>query len=84
MELLIAEYEKTRDRDFRLEFIYPNEQQRKNMRIIHRDKTKDELLEIKKSNFTLNEIAEKLTSGEIQKEDLDASTLKVLKDVLYG
>ncbi|MDO4275583.1 MAG: ATP-binding domain-containing protein [Eubacteriales bacterium] len=83
MELLINEYEKVKKNDFRLEFIYPNEQQRQNMRIIHRDKTKNELLEIKKSNFTLSEIAEKLASGEIQKQDLDANTLKVLKDVLY-
>ncbi|MBS6397230.1 MAG: DEAD/DEAH box helicase [Clostridiales bacterium] len=84
MDLLIEEYEKVKSRDFHLEFVYPNEKQRQNMRIIHRDKTKSELREIDKSNFNLSELTEKLAKGEIKKEDLDTATLKALKDVLFG
>ena len=84
MDILIEEYKKIRDKNFQLEFIYPDEEQRQNMRIIHRDKTKNEILEIKKSNFSLSEIAAKLSKGELRKEDLDAATLKALKDVLFS
>ncbi len=82
MDLLISEYQRVKEKNFQLEFVYPNEEQRQNMRIIHRDKTQNEILEIKKSNFSLSEITNKLIRGEIRKEDLDLSTLKALKDVL--
>lgn len=84
MDLLIEEYEKVKEKNFQLEFTYPTEEQRKNMRIIHRDKNQNEITEIKKSNFSLYEVAEKLKNGEIRKEDLDANTVKILKDVLLS
>lgn len=83
MQELVTEYERVRDNKFELNFIYPTEAQREKMRIIHRDKTKSQIAEIKKSNLTLSEIIEKIASGEMQKEDLDQATLQKLKEVLF-
>ncbi len=65
-------------------FTYPDKSQRKNMRIIHRDMTQNELRDIRKSNSNLADITSKLANGEIRKEDLDEDTVNRLKDVLYN
>lgn len=84
MDILINEYERVKENNFQLQFEYPNELQRKNMRIIHRDMTQNELREIKKSNFSLADIASKIQKGEIRKEDLDEAAINKLKDVLFN
>ncbi|WP_373215561.1 DEAD/DEAH box helicase [Ruminococcus sp. 5_1_39BFAA] len=84
MKLLIDEYTKVKERNFELQFKYPNELQRQNMRIIHRDMTQNEIRDIKKSNNSLVEIVSKIQKGEIQKEDLDEKTIEMLKDVLLN
>lgn len=84
MELLVREFERVKAENFQLQFIYPNEQQRKNMRIIHRDMTQNELRDIRKSNSSLADVASKIKNGEIQKEDLDEDTINLLKDVLFN
>ncbi len=84
MELLMKEYEEVKSRNFRLQFTYPDELQRQNMRIIHRDMTQNEIRDIKKSNVSLADILEKIKKGEIQKEDLDENTIKALREVLFN
>lgn len=84
MELLMKEYAEVKARNFQLQFLYPDESQRKNMRIIHRDMTQNEIREIKKSNFSLADVLSKIQKGEIQKEDLDENTINALKDVLFS
>ena len=76
--------ENVKKENFQLQFVYPNEQQRKNMRIIHRDMTQNELRNIKISNNSLADVASKIKNGEIQKEDLDEDTINILKDVLFS
>lgn len=83
MDRLITEYEKVKNNKFELNFVYPSEVQRKKMRIIHRDKNQSQITEIRKSNFSLEEIISKLQNGDIQKEDIDKDTLIRLKDVLF-
>lgn len=82
MDLLIQEYNAVKQRNFQLEFRYPDEQQREKMRIIHRDMTQNELRDIRKSNSSLADVANKIRNGEIQKEDLDEDVINMLKDVL--
>lgn len=84
MEVLIQEFNRIKEENFQLQFVYPNEQQRKNMRIIHRDMTQNELRDIKISNNSLADVASKIKNGEIQKEDLDEDTINILKDVLFS
>lgn len=84
MEVLIQEFNRIKEENFQLQFVYPNEQQRKSMRIIHRDMTQNELRDIKISNNSLADVASKIKNGEIQKEDLDEDTINILKDVLFS
>lgn len=84
MEVLMREFNCIKEKNFQLQFIYPSEQQRKNMRIIHRDMTQNELRDIKISNNSLADVASKIKNGEIQKEDLDEETINILKDVLFN
>lgn len=84
MKLLIDEYNKVKERNFELQFKYPDELQRQNMRIIHRDMTQNEIRDIRRSNNNLAEIVSKIQKGEIRKEDLDEKTIEVLKDVLLS
>lgn len=84
MEVLIQEFNRIKKENFQLQFVYPNEQQRKSMRIIHRDMTQNELRDIKISNNSLADVASKIKNGEIQKEDLDEDTINILKDVLFS
>ena len=77
MDLLIQEFNSVKERNFQLEFTYPDKSQRKNMRIIHRDMTQNELRDIRKSNSNLADITSKLANGEIRKEDLDEDTVMV-------
>lgn len=84
MELLMNEYQEVKDRNFQLQFVYPNELQRQNMRIIHRDMTQNEVREIKRSNSVLADVLTKIQKGDIQKEDLDENTINMLKEVLLG
>ena len=84
MDILVKEYERIRENNFQLQFVYPNNQQRKNMRIIHRDMNQNELRDIKTSNSYLADVAEKIKNGDILKEDLNEETLKILKDVLFS
>lgn len=84
MELLIQEFNRIKEENFQLQFIYPNEQQRRNMRIIHRDMTQNELRDIKISNNSLADVALKIKNGEIQREDLDEKIINMLKDVLLN
>lgn len=84
MEILMKEYKAVKDKNFQLQFTYPDELQRQNMRIIHRDMTQNEIREIKKSNSNLADILSKIQTGEIQKEDLDENTINALKDVLFS
>lgn len=81
METLVKEYEKVKENHFKLHFIYPDEQQRNSMRIIHRDMTKNEIHAVRQSNSALADIIAKLESGEIQKEDLDEKLMEALKRI---
>ncbi|MBU3105757.1 DEAD/DEAH box helicase [Clostridium gasigenes] len=81
---LIDEYLDVKNKKFELDFIYPNEEEREKLRIIHRDKTKSEEDTIKLTENSLKESIAKLKAGKIQKEDLSEELrneiLELLKD----
>lgn len=82
MDKLSSEYEKVRDNEFKLDFIYPNAEERKKMRIIHRDKTKTEEENIKETESKLKGILNELRDGKIQKEDLSKEVRKEIMELL--
>lgn len=78
---LISEYEKIKNNDFKLEFIYPNEEERKKLRIIHRDKTQTEKDTIKRTENVLKDTISQLKEGKIQKEDLSDDIKKEILEL---
>jgi superfamily I DNA and RNA helicase len=84
MDNLIQEYNKVKDKEFKLDFIYPNADERKKLRIIHRDKTKSEEENIKFTESKLKGILSELKDGKIQKEDLSEDIRKELMELLMN
>lgn len=82
MDLLVQEYNELKNRDFKLEFIYPTESERRQMNIVNRDVTANEQLMIQQKNTEIEKLLQSLNKGEIFKEDIRASLLEELKKQL--
>ena len=79
MDLLLAEYEKVKAHDFRLDFVYPTEAERAKLQVVHRDMSRTAETRLKKHGKSLTELIADLESGELYPEDLDARTLDRLR-----
>ncbi|WP_454857555.1 DEAD/DEAH box helicase [Promicromonospora soli] len=82
MDQLIAEYTRTRDADFHLRFVYPSEQEREKLRIVHREVTAKEQRDIEKTREGISSIVSKLNSGAVALEDLDPQAVAALTQIL--
>ena len=82
MAAMEAEYHAVRDRDFRLQFTYPTDEQRGRLRLIHRDMTLRERNRIQKHKRDLDSLISDLESGRVHKDDLSAEQLAALKALL--
>ncbi|MFM6076109.1 MAG: hypothetical protein ACKPB9_31735, partial [Dolichospermum sp.] len=76
------EFEEVKSRNFVLEFTYPTEQERKQMKVINRDKSPQERESITKQKRTLKELVTSLEKGLVRKEDLPEEELEKLKNYL--
>jgi len=82
MESLIEEYERIRNKDFTLDFVYPDEAKRKALHIINREMTSSERRRVVKKITDLNEILESIETGDLRVEDLPASIRRRLRKLL--
>ena len=82
MKELMKEYERLRDKNFELEFIYPTAEQRNQLRIVHRDMTMDERKRLENSQRSLLDLVEELQSGHVRIEDMDKDMLARLREFL--
>ena len=82
MEKLIMEYKKLKDLNFELKFIYPTKEQREQLRIVHRDMTKQKLKRLQNSEQSLGKLIEDLESGSVHIEDLDEELMTKFKQIL--
>ena len=78
MKLLLTEYERLRNCDFRLEFIYPTAEQRQILRTNHRDMTREERAMVEERQSDLSRLVIGLERGNIRREDLDPQLVKNL------
>jgi superfamily I DNA and RNA helicase len=84
MEGLEQEYRSVRERNFRLEFIYPNEVARKKLQIVNRDMTRAERERVRKGLGDASSFVDALERGELEVEDLPDEVVERLKRVLGG
>jgi len=70
MTELEREFQRVREHQFRLEFEYPDEARKKELRIINRDLTRSERTKVTKKVDELSSVVEALESGDVRLEDL--------------
>lgn len=83
MAALQKEFERVKQHQFRLEFVYPNEETKKALRIVNRDLTRTERQRLDAKVSDLQSAIEALDSGELRIEDLPENFRKRLKE-LFG
>lgn len=84
MGKLEEEFARVKEHDFRLEFVYPDEDQRKKLQIINRDMTTTERKRLQKKLGEGASFVEALESGEIEFEDLSPELIERLNKALKG
>jgi superfamily I DNA and RNA helicase len=82
MQSLMAEYERVKANDFKLSFVYPDAERRKELKIINRDMTKAERSKMTKSLTELADALEAIEAGALKIEDLPPAIRQRLKKVL--
>jgi superfamily I DNA and RNA helicase len=78
MDSLIQEYQEIVRRNFRLEFTYPDEEARNQLRIISRDISRRRSPRRTRDIAELKELLEAIAAGEVDIEDLPAQTRRRL------
>lgn len=81
-ELLKEEFEEVKNNEFELSFVYPNKEQRRYINIVHRDKTKEDKLQISSAKTTLETLANQLENKELYIEDLPKELIDRVKEAL--
>ena len=82
MNHLIQEYNQLHRNRFELRFTYPTAEQRKQLRIVHRDMTQGERERIKVKDDELRGLLAELESGTMQVADLDKNIVDKLRSHL--
>ena len=82
MEKLIAEYQRVKLHNFKLDFIYPTQSQRSHMNIVNRDMSESEKSRIKKNQGSVDSLIADLESGQIYIEDLRKDQISRLRSLL--
>ena len=82
MKALVTEYEELKRQNFELRFIYPTADQRKLLKSVHRDMTREEANRLNNRQKGLSDLVKDLESGNVRAEDLDESIVTRLKELL--
>jgi len=82
MKQLEEEFNRIQEREFRLEFVYPNQEARKKLQIVNRDMTKAERERVKKGLGGASNFIDAVERGEMELEDLPPETLRRLQQML--
>ena len=82
MKEIKREYERLKAANFELKFKYPTREQRKQLRIVHRDMTAAERNRLKNRQKNLDDLLQDLEAGKLHPEDLGECTVAKLKQLL--
>ena len=70
MKRLIEEFDRLRADNYELRFVYPTAQQRKGMRVVHRDRSSADIERVERHKANLSQVVEDIKLGKVYKEDL--------------
>nr|MBV6629345.1 DEAD/DEAH box helicase [Oceanococcus sp. HetDA_MAG_MS8] len=82
MNSLIQEFQQAKERDFRLHFRYPDEEQRKRLTIVNRDLSVDDQQKVRRGAQGLESLIASLEAGTVFLEDLPDDAVAKLKKFL--
>lgn len=82
MKKLEDEFQRIKDHQFRLDFQYPDEERKKQLRIINRGLSRAEQSKVKRKVDDLAGVLDSLESGDVQIEDLPEELRKRLRTIL--
>ena len=82
MEMLIKEYERIKSHHYTLDFVYPDAERRKELKIINRDMTVGERSKVAKSLKDITDILRAIEDGDVQIQDLPPKVRERLKRLL--
>jgi superfamily I DNA and RNA helicase len=82
MQKLEEEFHRIKEHQFRLDFVYPDEERKKQLRIVNRDLTRAERTRVKKKVDDLAGVLESLETGDVQLEDLPETLRERLRAIL--
>lgn len=84
MVKLVDEFKKVKENDFKLDYIYPTEEQRRKMNVVNRDMTANEQRFIYQTNHELGRIVSALENEDLFLEDIPEEILRSLKKKILG
>ncbi len=82
MKHLTEEYQRLKQHNFELRFVYPTSEQRKQLRIVHRDITEQDRQRIDSKDKQLQYLIDDLEKGVLHVEDLDKNVVDKLRSML--
>src|SRR5690606_2104998 len=82
MAELRKEFDLVKEKNFKLDFIYPNEKKRKFLKVVNRDMSEEEKKAVERNNNNLKEIIADLSNGLTKKEDLPPELIEQLRNLL--
>lgn len=82
MDALMKEYKTLKEQKFELKFVYPTEEQRKQLRIVHRDMSTKGQRQLKNHRKGMDDLISDIEAGNIHIEDLDENNVAKLKRFL--
>jgi superfamily I DNA and RNA helicase len=82
MKELLEEFKTIQSSGFTLDFIYPTEEERKTMQILHREVPPEVQKRVRGHDTSLDRLVKDLEAGSFYREDLDPDTLARLEALL--
>ena len=82
MARLVEEFKRIKASNYKLRFQYPTEDQRKKLKIIHRDLSKWERQRLTRQNKNLADVVADLEKGAMRVEDINEDTIRKLEELL--
>jgi superfamily I DNA and RNA helicase len=81
MANLIAEFNRIRQSNFELNFIYPTQEDLKKIRLLHRDRPQDEIDGLRQDQAAVERILLLLKSGQISASSLSPEIQAVFRNI---
>ncbi len=78
----MQEFEEVKKHNFKLDFIYPTQEERKRMNIVNRDMSNTQRNVLKRRQNSVSDLIKGFEEGQLYLEDFDNEQIAKLRDLL--